>query len=123
MTKVVIVGGGVAGLSAALAASRGGAKTTLVESSRTVGLSRALMPFLISDRWAEDDLILPEAAALSKAGVDVRTGEAVSSVLHEERRVQVEPSSPRTNAVDGPGEASRSTLSSSARERPARSRS
>jgi len=105
MTKVVVVGGGVAGLSAALAASRGGAKTTLVESSRTVGLSRALMPFLISDGWVEDDLILPEAAALSKAGVDVRTGEAVSSVLHEERRVQIEPSSARANAVDQRGRA------------------
>ena len=47
MVRVVVVGGGVAGLSAALAASRHGAKTTLLESSKKVGVSRALMPFLI----------------------------------------------------------------------------
>ena len=66
MAKVVVVGGGVAGLSAAMAASRQGAKTTLVESSKKIGLSKALMPFLISDDWAEADLILPQAEALCR---------------------------------------------------------
>ena len=99
MTKVAVVGGGVAGLSAALAASRGGAETTLLESSAKVGLSRALMPFLLSDGWGEDDLILPEAASLSKAGVEVRTGEAVASVLRSQGKLLIEPSTPRAGAV------------------------
>jgi NADPH-dependent 2,4-dienoyl-CoA reductase/sulfur reductase-like enzyme len=93
MLKVVVVGGGVAGLAAALAAAREGAKTTLVESSERVGLSRAMMPFLISEGWAEEDLILPQAASLSKAGVEVRTGETVTSVQHEERTLRVSTSS------------------------------
>jgi glycine/D-amino acid oxidase-like deaminating enzyme len=59
MTKVVVVGGGVAGVSAALAASGRGSKTTLIESP---------------DGWVEHDLILPQAESLSEAGVAVRTG-------------------------------------------------
>ena len=103
MTKVLVVGGGVAGLSAALAASRGGAKTTLVESTAKVGLSRALMPFLLSDGWGEADIILPEAGSLSKAGVDVRTGEAVASVLRADGKLLIEPSTTRAGAVGGRG--------------------
>jgi NADPH-dependent 2,4-dienoyl-CoA reductase/sulfur reductase-like enzyme len=99
MTKVVVVGGGVAGLSAALAASRRGAKTTLVESSKKVGLSRALMPFLISEGWAEGDLILPQAKALAKERVEVRTHEKVTSVQHEGRKVLVESSSGRGASI------------------------
>ena len=95
MTKVVVVGGGVAGVSAALAASRGGAKTTLVESSKRVGLSKALMPFLTSDGWQEDDLILPEAGSLSKAGIEVRTGETVTSVRRGDGKIRLESSSGR----------------------------
>ena len=90
MVRVVVVGGGVAGLSAALAASRHGAKTTLLESSKKVGVSRALMPFLISEGWAEDDLILPQVAELAEAGVEVRTGLTVTSVQHKERTLQVD---------------------------------
>jgi len=93
MPKVVVVGGGVAGISAALAASRRGAETTLVESSKKVGLSRALMPFLISEGWDEDDLILPQAESLSQAGVEVRTGLTVDSIQYRERRLRVSSSS------------------------------
>jgi NADPH-dependent 2,4-dienoyl-CoA reductase/sulfur reductase-like enzyme len=99
MTKVVVVGGGVAGLSAALAASRRGAKTTLVESSKKVGLSRALMPFLISEGWAEDDLILPHVKTLAKEPVEVRTHEKVTSVQHEGRKVLLESSSGRGASI------------------------
>ncbi len=97
---VVVVGGGVAGLSAALAASRNGAKTTLLESSRRVGLSKALMPLLISEGRAEDDLVLPQAAALSDAGVEVRTGETVTSVRHREGTMQVEAPSSQSEVAD-----------------------
>jgi len=98
MPKVVVVGSGVAGLSAALAASRQGAKTTLVESSKKVGMSRALMPFLVSEGWAEDDLVLPQAEMLSEAGVEVRTGLRVASVQHRERTIRVSSSSAGSEA-------------------------
>jgi NADPH-dependent 2,4-dienoyl-CoA reductase/sulfur reductase-like enzyme len=98
MTKVAVVGGGVAGVSAALAASRGGSKTTLIESSKKVGVSRALMPFLISEGWAERDLILPQAEVLSEAGVEVRAGETIASIRREEDKVRLRSSSGR-----GPG--------------------
>jgi pyruvate/2-oxoglutarate dehydrogenase complex dihydrolipoamide dehydrogenase (E3) component len=89
MAKVVVVGGGVAGLSAALAASRRGAQTTLVESSKKVGLSKALFPLLISGERTEDGIILPEVASISEAGVELRTGETVTSVEHRERKIRV----------------------------------
>ena len=93
MAEVVVVGGGVAGLSAALAASRRGAKTTLVESSKKVGVSKALLPLLISGERTEEDTILPEARSLAEAGVELRTGESVTSVEHKERRVRLSSSS------------------------------
>ena len=93
--KVAVIGGGVAGVSAALAASRLGAKTTLIDSSKRVGLSKALMPFLISDGWTEDDLVLPEAKALAGEGVDTHTGERVTSVQRAGDKMRVESSSRR----------------------------
>ena len=89
LLKVVVVGGGVAGVAAALAASGRGAQTTLIDSSNRIGLSRALMPFLISEGWDEDDLILPQAQSLSKSGVEVRTGMSVDLVLHQEKKILV----------------------------------
>jgi len=99
MTDVAVVGGGVAGLSAALAASRRGARTTLLESSKRVGLSKALMPFLLSDGWGEDDIILPEAGSLSKAGIEARTGETVISVRPGGGKVRLETSSSRGTSI------------------------
>jgi len=93
--RVAVVGGGVAGVSAALAASMHGAKTTLIDSSKRIGLSKALMPLLISDGWKEEDLILPEAKALAGAGVDTRTGETVTSVWRAGDKIRVESSSRR----------------------------
>jgi NADPH-dependent 2,4-dienoyl-CoA reductase/sulfur reductase-like enzyme len=101
MANVVVVGGGVAGLAAASAAARSGAKTTLVESSKRVGLSRASMPLLLmSEGWAEEDLVLPQAESLFQAGVEVRIGETVVSVDHRERRIRFSSSSSRPNGAD-----------------------
>jgi NADPH-dependent 2,4-dienoyl-CoA reductase/sulfur reductase-like enzyme len=97
--RVVVVGGGIAGVSAALAASAHGAKTTLVDSSRRVGLSRALLPLLTSDGWTEDDLILPQAKTLAEEGVEVRTLETVASVQHRERKVVLGSSSGRGTSI------------------------
>jgi 3-phenylpropionate/trans-cinnamate dioxygenase ferredoxin reductase component len=91
--RVAVVGGGVAGVSAALAASREGAEVTLLESSERVGVSKAHLPFLLSDGWAEDDLVLPEARSLVAVGVDVRTDMAVLSVERRGRNIVVASSS------------------------------
>jgi pyruvate/2-oxoglutarate dehydrogenase complex dihydrolipoamide dehydrogenase (E3) component len=74
-----------------------------MEASKKVGVSRALMPFLISDRGGEDDLILPEAGSLSREGVEVKTEEAVMSVSRAGRTIQVESSSPRAVGDDRRG--------------------
>ncbi len=97
--RVAVIGGGVAGVSAALAASTHGAKTTLIDSSKRIGLSKALLPLLISDGWAEEDLVLPQARALAGAGVDARTGETVTSIARGEGKIRVEsPSRKGTSA-------------------------
>jgi pyruvate/2-oxoglutarate dehydrogenase complex dihydrolipoamide dehydrogenase (E3) component len=99
MTKVVVVGGGVAGISAALAAAALGSKTTLIESSKKVGVSKALMPLLISDSWVEHDLILPQAESLSEAGVAVRAGETVDSIRREDGKIRIKSSSGRGTSL------------------------
>lgn len=83
----------MAGVSAALAASREGAKTILLESSKRVGLSTALLPLILSEGLREDDLLLPEAAGLAEAGVEVRTGRAARRVDYPRRTVELSPES------------------------------
>ena len=83
MARVVVVGGGVAGVAAALSASRLGAKVTLIESSGRVGLSKASLPLLVSQGLSEDDLILHDSTLLTAAGVEVRRNETVTSARSE----------------------------------------
>ncbi len=87
--KVVVVGGGIAGVFAALAAAREGAETTLIESSKKVGVSKALLPLLLSGGLVEGDLVLPEAGLLTSEGVEVRAEERVVSAEREGRRILV----------------------------------
>ena len=84
--RVLVIGGGVAGVAAALASAGGGAETILVESSKRLGLLRSRLPFLISEGLSEDDLISPEAASIERAGIDVRLGETVESITPAEVR-------------------------------------
>lgn len=87
--NVVIVGGGVAGLAAAAAAAGQGARTTLVESSGRVGVSKAMTPLMLSDMLEETELVLPEARSLQALGVKVLTGEGVVSVDHEAKKLRM----------------------------------
>jgi len=88
--RVAVVGGGVAGISAALASSYQGAETILLESSKRIGVSKALMPHLISDAWTEEDLVLPDAGRLAGAGIDARPGECVTSIRRRGGELRVE---------------------------------
>ncbi len=91
--RVAVIGGGVAGVSAALAACRRGAETTLLDSSDRVGLSKSMMPFTLSDGWTEDDLILPQAKTIAVEGVEFRSRETVTSVRRERGKVRLETTS------------------------------
>lgn len=83
-----MVGGGIAGVSAALSAARLGAETTLVDSKK-IGVSRALMTLILSDGLTEEEILLPEAKALHEAGVESRPGETVTSVEPEAGKVRL----------------------------------
>lgn len=78
----MVVGGGVAGVSAALAASRSGAETTLVEGSGTLAPDRSAFPYLLSPprpvAAAPSDAA--DLEALSESGVEVRLRESVVRV-------------------------------------------
>jgi NADPH-dependent 2,4-dienoyl-CoA reductase/sulfur reductase-like enzyme len=88
--KVAVIGGGVAGLSAALSASARRAETTLFEASKRTGVSKALMPLLVSDGWTEKDLVLTEASRLADSGVLTRTGEAITAVRRGGQKLRLE---------------------------------
>lgn len=91
MPRVAVVGGGVAGVFAALAVARRGAHATLLESSQKVGASRALMPMIVSEGLDEGGIVLPEAKELSKAGVEVRTGFEAAAVVRKDGGLEVVP--------------------------------
>ncbi|HVC27276.1 MAG TPA: FAD/NAD(P)-binding oxidoreductase [Nitrososphaerales archaeon] len=97
---VAVIGGGVAGTSAALAASAHGAETTLLDSSKRIGVSKALLPLLLSGGWTEGDLVFPEAGALAGAGVEALTGESVASIRCGGGKIRLETSSRRWASVE-----------------------
>jgi nitrite reductase (NADH) large subunit len=84
--RVLVIGGGVAGVAASLASAGGGAETILVEASKRIGLLRSRLPFLVSEELSEDDLITPEAGSLERAGIDVRVGETIESIARTDIR-------------------------------------
>ncbi|WP_172327671.1 FAD-dependent oxidoreductase [Mangrovicoccus sp. HB161399] len=78
--KVLVIGGGPAGMEAALAAARRGHRVTLAEATERLGgrLDLARRPVGRSE-WAR--LIGFKAAELARAGVTVRTGVAADRAL------------------------------------------
>jgi NADH oxidase (H2O2-forming) len=91
--RVLVIGGGVAGVAAARASADGGAETTLVESSKRVGVSRSRLPLIIADGLTEDDLVAHTAESLERAGIDLMIGVSVRSVVRKEARESARPHS------------------------------
>jgi NADH oxidase (H2O2-forming) len=84
-----VVGGGVAGTAAAMAASRSGADVTLLEGSDHLPPNRSLFPYLLSGRCSEDDLYRLDPRGLSKeSGTDVRLRQRIGRVDLGARLVQ-----------------------------------
>jgi NADPH-dependent 2,4-dienoyl-CoA reductase/sulfur reductase-like enzyme len=79
--QVLVAGAGVAGIAAAVAASRLGASVTLVEGSGRLGLNQAMLPQVLAGGCPSEKLQLEDVPRLSKEfGVEVRLNERVLSV-------------------------------------------
>jgi NADPH-dependent 2,4-dienoyl-CoA reductase/sulfur reductase-like enzyme len=89
--KVLVVGGGVGGVAAVVAASISGASVTLVEGSGTLGLNRAMLPYVLSGDCPPEKLQIADMSLLSKEfGVSVRLKEPVLAVDARSRTVRTE---------------------------------
>lgn len=81
MTKVLVSGGGVAGIAAAISASMTGAQVTLAERSGTLAQNRCLLPSLLSGAATQAEMRLADPCDLSERfGIEVRLGEHIVSV-------------------------------------------
>jgi len=78
-SRVLVVGGGAAGLSAVTAAKDRGANVTLMHEGATVGERKSLMPFLVSGEVTEKG-ILSDAPQSVLEGVDLRLEECVKEI-------------------------------------------
>jgi NADPH-dependent 2,4-dienoyl-CoA reductase/sulfur reductase-like enzyme len=79
--RVLVVGGGVAGLAAALAARRSGASVTVVEGSGRLGLDQAALAHFLSDALPLEMLYLADALDLSREfGIEVKVDARVLSI-------------------------------------------
>jgi sarcosine oxidase subunit alpha len=90
-TGVAVVGGGAAGLCAALAAARLGARVTLIETQDQVGgeLRGDRRPAIVASGESGDELARRLAQEARAAGVEIRTG-AHAFGAYEGRRLAVE---------------------------------
>ena len=86
MNRVLVAGGGAAGVSAARQAMRGGAAVTLVEGASSVGRPRSVRSLLSSAFADADENTKSIADSLRDEGVEVRLGERVLS-LGSDRKV------------------------------------
>src|SRR5208283_2709552 len=81
MARVLVAGGGVAGVAAAVSASRLGADVVLAEGSPGLPPNRSLLPLLLSGGVLPTQLEVADPDDLkARFGIDVRLGERVVSV-------------------------------------------
>ena len=81
MTRVLVAGGGAAGVAAAVEAARAGAKVSLLESSGRLAPNRGLLPYLLSGRCSADDVWTSDPDELSDGfGIEVGLGQRVRGI-------------------------------------------
>ncbi|MGA2200127.1 MAG: FAD/NAD(P)-binding oxidoreductase [Nitrososphaerales archaeon] len=81
MTKILVAGGGVAGVAAAIAASRMGAAVTLAEGSHQLARNKSLLPRLFSVGFSKEELSVADPDDLKgRFGIELRLDEQVISV-------------------------------------------
>ncbi len=81
MNRVLVAGGGVAGVTAAISASLMGAEVLVAEGSEHLATNKSLLPLLISGEVPAAELSLADPRELnSRFGIEVRLSEPVLSV-------------------------------------------
>jgi NADPH-dependent 2,4-dienoyl-CoA reductase/sulfur reductase-like enzyme len=81
VTRVVVVGGGVAGVAAAVAASEAGAEVTIAEGSGSLAHNKSLLPGLLSPGRPPVGSHVADPGDLSaRFGIETRLGEQVVAV-------------------------------------------
>ncbi|MDG6925960.1 MAG: FAD-dependent oxidoreductase [Nitrososphaerota archaeon] len=89
--KVVVIGGGIAGVAAATTAARRGSSVTILEGTGRLGLNRSLLPYVLSGGFPPEKVQVTEPNALSREfGVDVRLNDRALDVSSLSRSVRTE---------------------------------
>src|SRR5208282_5663030 len=89
MPRVLVAGGGAAGVAAAVEAATFGAEVRLLESSERLAPNRSLLPYLLSGRCSRDDIWSSDPDELSeKFDVEVSLGQRIRSVDAGAKSVQ-----------------------------------
>jgi NADPH-dependent 2,4-dienoyl-CoA reductase/sulfur reductase-like enzyme len=89
--KVVVVGGGIAGVAAATAAVDRGSSVTLLEGTDGLGPDRSLFPYILSRDCPPEAVRAVDPVALSRRlGVEIRLNERVLSVSSLSHSVRTE---------------------------------
>ncbi len=81
VTRLLVAGGGVAGVAAAVAASRMGAAVTIAEGCHQLARNKSLLPRLLTGDFAQEELSVADPDDLKgRFGIELRLDEPVISV-------------------------------------------
>lgn len=89
--RVVVVGGGAAGVVAARTAREHGADVVLISADEHIAYSPCAIPFVISGEIERpEDILMRDPTHYERLGIDVRLGVRVEEVDPEEKVVTTE---------------------------------
>ncbi|NPB02354.1 MAG: FAD-dependent oxidoreductase [Methanopyri archaeon] len=88
--RVVVVGGGAAGITAARTAREEGAEVTLVTAEEHVAYSPCALPFVLAGELDLDDVVMRTPEHYERMGIEVLTGTEVVEVDTDAKVVETE---------------------------------
>jgi CoA-dependent NAD(P)H sulfur oxidoreductase len=89
MARVVVIGGGAAGVAASVEASRLGAEVVLLEASDRLPPNRSLLPYLLSGRLSPQEVVTTDSDELPRSfGIHVELEHGVKRIDLAARSVQ-----------------------------------